>query len=52
MRCSKCGSGNPENKRFCGDCGSPLERQQLLMTPQLRQAVKILRLSSCPSSKR
>ncbi|MBV8361665.1 MAG: AAA family ATPase [Deltaproteobacteria bacterium] len=24
MRCSKCGSDNPEDKRFCGDCGSRL----------------------------
>jgi hypothetical protein len=22
MRCSQCGSDNPEDKRFCGDCGS------------------------------
>jgi len=45
MRCSKCGSNNPEYKRICGDCGSPLERQQLVMTPQLQQAIKILKLS-------
>jgi uncharacterized membrane protein YvbJ len=45
MRCSKCGSDNPEYKRFCGDCGSSLERQQLVMTPQLQQAIKILQLS-------
>ena len=25
MRCSKCGSDNPTGKRFCGDCGAPLE---------------------------
>ena len=25
MRCSKCGSENPAGKRFCGDCGVPLE---------------------------
>jgi class 3 adenylate cyclase/predicted ATPase len=24
MRCSKCGSENPDDKRFCGDCGVPL----------------------------
>ena len=24
MRCSKCGSENPDDKRFCGDCGSAL----------------------------
>jgi class 3 adenylate cyclase/tetratricopeptide (TPR) repeat protein len=23
MRCTKCGSENPDSKRFCGDCGSP-----------------------------
>jgi hypothetical protein len=45
MRCSKCGSDNPEDKRFCGDCGSPLARPQLKMTPQLQQAIKILKLS-------
>src|SRR5215469_16278202 len=25
MRCSKCGSDNPAGKRFCGDCGAPLD---------------------------
>jgi class 3 adenylate cyclase len=24
MRCSKCGSENPDSKRFCGDCGAAL----------------------------
>src|ERR1700681_4707848 len=24
MRCTSCGSENPDSKRFCGDCGSPL----------------------------
>ena len=24
MRCSKCGVENPVDKKFCGDCGSPL----------------------------
>ena len=24
MRCAKCGSDNPDSKRFCGDCGSAL----------------------------
>ena len=24
MRCARCGSDNPEGKRFCGDCGTPL----------------------------
>jgi class 3 adenylate cyclase/tetratricopeptide (TPR) repeat protein len=25
MRCSKCGSENPASKKFCEDCGTPLE---------------------------
>ena len=25
MRCSKCGSENPASKKFCEDCGAPLE---------------------------
>src|SRR6516225_11511259 len=25
MRCSNCGSDNPAGKRFCGDCGTPLD---------------------------
>ena len=45
MLCWKCGRDNPEDKRFCGDCGSLLEQQQLVMTPQLQQAIKILKLS-------
>ena len=24
MRCSSCGSNNPDGKRFCADCGSEL----------------------------
>jgi hypothetical protein len=24
MRCSSCNSENPEGKKFCGECGSPL----------------------------
>ena len=24
MRCTKCGCENPDSKRFCGDCGTPL----------------------------
>ena len=24
MRCAKCGSDNPADKNFCGDCGTPL----------------------------
>jgi predicted ATPase/class 3 adenylate cyclase len=24
MRCAKCGSENPVDKKFCGDCGAPL----------------------------
>jgi class 3 adenylate cyclase/ribosomal protein L40E len=24
MRCSKCGSENPDGKKFCGDCGAQL----------------------------
>jgi hypothetical protein len=24
MKCSKCGSENPADKRFCGDCGAAL----------------------------
>jgi hypothetical protein len=24
MRCGKCYAENPDDKRFCGDCGEPL----------------------------
>jgi hypothetical protein len=24
MRCSRCGSDSPADKKFCGDCGAPL----------------------------
>jgi class 3 adenylate cyclase/tetratricopeptide (TPR) repeat protein len=27
MRCSKCGSENLAGKKFCGDCGAPLENR-------------------------
>ena len=26
MRCSNCGSENPPDKKFCGDCATPLDR--------------------------
>ena len=26
MRCENCGAANPLNKKFCGDCGSALDR--------------------------
>jgi rRNA maturation endonuclease Nob1 len=25
MKCSNCGSDNPDGKKFCGDCGKELE---------------------------
>lgn len=25
MFCSKCGSGNPKNSKFCGNCGASIE---------------------------
>jgi class 3 adenylate cyclase len=34
MRCSNCGSENPASKRFCGDCGAPLNNGR----PVQRQA--------------
>src|ERR1700722_18280716 len=27
MHCAKCGAENPAGKRFCGDCGAPLENR-------------------------
>src|SRR5215472_8096811 len=27
MRCSNCGSENPAGKKFCEDCGAPLENR-------------------------
>src|SRR5215469_17139763 len=27
MRCSKCGAENPEGKKFCADCGAPLDNR-------------------------
>jgi class 3 adenylate cyclase/predicted ATPase len=33
MRCAKCGSENPDSKRFCGDCGSALATRAV--TPRL-----------------
>jgi hypothetical protein len=28
MQCSACNAANPEGKRFCGDCGEPLQANQ------------------------
>ena len=33
MRCAKCGSENPDSKRFCGDCGAALATRAV--TPHL-----------------
>jgi uncharacterized membrane protein YvbJ len=35
MRCSKCGSDSPAGKKFCGDCGAPLEN----LDPEQAQAI-------------
>lgn len=29
MKCPKCGAENPENNKFCSQCGSPLEQKHL-----------------------
>jgi class 3 adenylate cyclase/tetratricopeptide (TPR) repeat protein len=36
MRCSNCGSENPAGKRFCGDCGTPLEGRAPMPAPEPR----------------
>lgn len=28
MRCAKCGSENPEGKKFCGDCGAEMTSRE------------------------
>jgi len=28
LKCSYCGSENPDDKKFCGDCGSPLKTEE------------------------
>jgi predicted nucleic acid-binding Zn ribbon protein len=30
VKCSVCGAENPDGKRFCGDCGSPLKPREPL----------------------
>ena len=25
MKCTHCGKENPEGKKFCGECGSPMK---------------------------
>lgn len=30
MKCASCGAENPDDKRFCGDCGSPLKSGESL----------------------
>ena len=29
MKCSKCGADNPDNFKFCGQCGEPLNKTRL-----------------------
>ena len=33
MICSKCSSDNPADKKFCGDCGAPLEAMVSIRVP-------------------
>ncbi|MBU0685527.1 MAG: zinc ribbon domain-containing protein [Thermoplasmatota archaeon] len=28
MKCANCGAENPDDKRFCGDCGSPFKPRE------------------------
>ena len=35
MDCPRCGSTNPEGKRFCGDCGSALRSDMGLSSPPM-----------------
>lgn len=44
MFCINCGHANPENSRFCEQCGTPLEGAQ--QTPQVRQGTgNVLRIA-------
>jgi class 3 adenylate cyclase len=36
MRCSNCGSENPADKKFCGDCGAPLNGRAPIPTREPR----------------
>src|SRR6266566_2607146 len=36
--CSNCGAENPAGKRFCGDCGAPLEVDGISAAPPLPAA--------------
>jgi class 3 adenylate cyclase len=38
MQCSNCGSENPTGKRFCGDCGAPLDLTAPIRTGETRVA--------------
>lgn len=33
MKCTKCNGENPADKKFCGDCGAPLQLEPLVAVP-------------------
>ena len=32
MNCKKCGSENPDDKKFCGECGAKLKKSDDIVT--------------------
>ncbi|HMW00479.1 MAG TPA: hypothetical protein PKE58_10055 [Acidobacteriota bacterium] len=42
MNCPRCNAGNPDGKKYCGDCGTLLETNLTLVSPEGRAYIKAL----------
>ncbi|MBI4748574.1 MAG: hypothetical protein HY774_08785 [Acidobacteria bacterium] len=42
MNCPRCSAGNPDGKKYCGDCGTLLDPNLSLTTPEGRAFLKAL----------
>ena len=40
MKCAKCASENPDDKLFCGGCGSPISTSVVYFEEKLDQKVQ------------
>lgn len=46
VKCPKCGADNPANKKFCGECATPLKSGAAPKTEALKEKVEVPKKSN------